>query len=180
MSIRRVLLVGAESTGKTTLASLLASEYDTVWVPEFGRAYGFLKDQRKELWDSNEFLYVARVQEATEDVAVEYAHRLLFCDTDVLTTALFHEEYLGRIDPLLEQVGREARYDLTFLCATDIPFEPDGARRRAAQERFQRRLTEGLRDRGPVVLLRGSVENRMDMARRAIHEVLGIGWVSGT
>jgi NadR type nicotinamide-nucleotide adenylyltransferase len=170
--IPRVRLLGAESTGKTTLATMLATAYGTIYVPEFGRCYGEMKDRLGERWTSEEFTYIARAQNATEDVAAEYATDILFCDTDVLTTALYHEEYMGRSSPdVLDLIHA---YDLTFLLAIDFPFVADGVRVESRRERFERRLVAALEPAPGFVWLRGSLVQRMAYADAVIESRFGL------
>ena len=109
--VKRVCLLGAESTGKTTLARTLAAEYDTVWNPEFGRPYTEIGRNPDAPWTSDEFTHIARIQCWYEDTLARSAREVIFCDTDAFTTALFHQVYLGEpthaFDDLLER-----RYDL--------------------------------------------------------------------
>jgi HTH-type transcriptional repressor of NAD biosynthesis genes len=173
---RRVCLTGAESTGTTTTTERLAALYDTAWVPEYGREYSVPKDARGETWTTDEFVHIARRQQELEDEAARTANRILFCDTDALATAIWHEQYLGSRAPEVEAIARSRTYDLTFLTATDIPWEQDGDRnsdevRRRMQHRFEAELA--LRP-GPVVELRGPLEARLATAVEAVDRHLGL------
>src|SRR5437763_12971230 len=81
--VRKVALVGTESSGKSTLARACAERWDTVWVHEFGR----------ELWEAQglqgtfaDHLKIARRQHEREQAAIRHARRFLFCDTNAWTT----------------------------------------------------------------------------------------------
>jgi HTH-type transcriptional repressor of NAD biosynthesis genes len=173
---KRVCLTGAESTGTTTMTQRLAEVFDTVWVPEYGREYSVPKDARGEAWTTAEFVHIARRQQALEDEAARDANRVLFCDTDALATALWHEQYLGARAPEVEAIARERTYDLTLLTAADIPWVQDGDRTSdQARQRMQRRFETELASRPePVVELRGSVEQRLRTALQAIKTHLGL------
>jgi NadR type nicotinamide-nucleotide adenylyltransferase len=173
---KRVCLLGAESTGTTTMASRLAEVYDTVWVPEYGREYSVPKDQRGEPWTTDEFISIARRQQELEDEAARRANRILFCDTDALATALWHEQYLGTEAPEVVAIAWSRQYDLTLLTAADYPWIDDGSRNSdAARQRMQRRFEVELARRPePVVELRGSVAVRTRAAVEAIDRVLRI------
>ena len=69
--MKRVVIIGAESTGKTTLATALAEHYQTAWVPEFGRLYTEARRYRGELWRSDEFTYIAIEQARMEDALAQ-------------------------------------------------------------------------------------------------------------
>ena len=173
--VKRVCLLGAESTGTTTIAELLAERYATAWVPEYGREYSVPKDLRGETWTTDEFVHIARHQQELEDAAARDANRILFCDTDALATALWHEHYLGRPAPEVEAIARSRRYDLTFLTAADFPWVQDGYRNSdVARQRMQRRFKAELRDRPAVVELRGSIEERLATASHEIERRFGL------
>lgn len=165
----RVAVVGAESTGKTTLTRLLAAEFKTRWVPEYGRAY----TSSRELvpWTTAEFIHIAQRQAMNENLA---GWRLAFCDTDLMTTAIFHEVYMGYPSEELEAYARTRRYDLTFVLAVDFPFAEDDLRHdQEIQRAMDLRIREWLTTRPePVVELSGSVEERLARARLAIAELL--------
>jgi HTH-type transcriptional regulator, transcriptional repressor of NAD biosynthesis genes len=168
-AVVRVRLLGAESTGKTTLSSQLARAYETVWNPEYGRPYTELGRDPALPWASDEFTYIARLQCWYEDQLADQARRVLFCDTDAFTTALFHEVYLGRptaaFDDLLER-----RYELTVVCGLDIAWRHDGIReferqRRSMHERYLAHAAEsGL----PWLEVVGSEADRLEAARAAV------------
>lgn len=122
--VARVCILGAESTGKTTLAQALASEFGTQWVPEYGRE---LWEQKAGALAYDDLLHIAHEQLAREDRLAERAVRFLFCDTSPRTTAFYSDALFGRVDPRLAALcARE--YAHTVLCARDIPFEQDGTR----------------------------------------------------
>jgi HTH-type transcriptional repressor of NAD biosynthesis genes len=173
---RRVCLMGAESTGKTTLAEALARVYDTVWVPEYGRPYTVSKNKTGEPWTTEDFIRIARRQQADEDEAARLANRILFCDTDALTTAIWHERYLGRPSPEVEAIAAAGHYDLTFLMGTDVPWIKDKIRNsREVREQMQQRFREVLRNRPePVLELRGPLDERTATAIEAIDQHLGL------
>ena len=85
----RVCILGAESTGKTTLAAALAARFETVWNPEYGRVYTEVGRKAGAAWEAWEFTHIARVHCWFEDFLAGIADRVLFSDTDAFTTAVF-------------------------------------------------------------------------------------------
>src|SRR5262249_22709830 len=78
---KRVCVLGAESTGTTTLAAALAEHYRTVWVPEYGREYSAEKFARGETtWTTDEFVRIAAEQTRREERAARVADRVLIGD----------------------------------------------------------------------------------------------------
>jgi NadR type nicotinamide-nucleotide adenylyltransferase len=145
-------------------------------VAEYGRDYSIPKDLRGEAWSTDDFVHIARRQQALEDEAARSAARILFCDTDALATALWHEHYLGRRASEVEAIAWSRRYDLTFLTAADFPWVQDGSRNSdSARQRMQRRFETQLQGRPePVIELRGSIAERTARAVAAIREELRI------
>ena len=172
----RVCLLGAESTGKSTLAEALAAAYGTLWVPEYGRAYTELGRPAGAPWTSDEFTHIARMQCWLEDFLAGAAREVLFCDTDAFTTAVFHEAYLG--EPARAFAAEAARvYDLYLVCGLDVPWERDGLREfEAARRRHHETYLEHARESGaPWLLVEGPPEQRLERARQAVDALLGLG-----
>ncbi len=79
--VRRVVIMGAESTGTTTIARALAEQLQTVWVPEFGRLYSEGKQPSQTEWKTEEFVFIAEEQNRMEDYYARLANKILICDT---------------------------------------------------------------------------------------------------
>ncbi len=172
--VLRVCIVGAESTGKTTLAAALAARLETVWNPEYGRVYTEVGRARGAPWDSAEFTHIARIHCWYEDFLAGLATRVLVCDTDAFTTALFHEAYLGSpANGFEDEISR--RYDLYVVCGTDVPFTHDGWREFEAQRAWMHeRLLQHARESGSLwLLVEGSHEVRLAAAVGAVEQLQG-------
>lgn len=166
---KRVVILGAESTGTTTLAKELAAYFKTTWVPEFGREYSAIKQQAGDhIWQTHEFLEIAREQTRREDAAARASDRLVICDTNAFATVQWHRRYMGFHCETLEQFATQCRADLYLLTGDEIPFVQDGLRdgeaiRHEMHTWFEDALTRGA---SPWVLLRGSPEKRLSDAIR--------------
>lgn len=182
---RALVLIGAESTGKSTLAHELTDHLRarggayglTQKVDEYGRDYTIervavaraeaqlegrpLPALGELTWDSSMFEAIARAQNQREDEAARLGGPLLVCDTDAFATSVWHERYLGIRSPAVEALARQhALYVLVH--ADDVPFAQDGIRdgqhlRSWMTERFATRLRETGRR---FVLVRGAREQR--------------------
>jgi HTH-type transcriptional repressor of NAD biosynthesis genes len=177
---RRVIVVGAESTGTTTLARDLADHYQTSLVPEFGRTWSQIRPGGLSApWQSVEFDLVAREQARLEDAAARLSPRpLLICDTDVLATSVWHERYVGGPSPSVEQMAKERVPDLYILTDCDIPFVQDGMR---DGEHLRESMTSRFRDvlasqPAPWVEVRGSRAVRLAEALAAVDQIIEDGW----
>ena len=126
---KRVCVLGAESTGTTTLAEALARELQTVWVKEYGREYSEVKmADPNAIWKTDEFARIAEEQSRREDQAACEANRVLICDTNAFATILWHRRYVGTHSPEVEAIANRGRCDLYLLTGDEIPFVQDGLR----------------------------------------------------
>lgn len=181
---KRVCLLGAESTGTTTTTQALAEIFDTNWVPEYGRAYTIPKYRTGEGWKTGDFTHIAMRQLQLEDDAAKLCNRILFCDTDALTTQLFHRHYMGRDSRFVQLEvnanNKENHYALTFLTYPDIPWVNDGLRDSpAVRQMMHEWFLEAVKDRPePVIHLMGSLEARLQTATEAITRHIGFTNIS--
>ena len=126
---KRICLVGAESTGTTTLARELAAHFKTKWVAEYGREYSSKKQAvNDDQWQPSEFIHIATEQTRREDMAACESNRLLICDTNAFATTLWHRRYMNQSSPEVEAIARRGRCDLYLLTGDEIPFVQDGLR----------------------------------------------------
>jgi HTH-type transcriptional repressor of NAD biosynthesis genes len=172
----RVVVLGAESTGSTTLAQALAGAYGTEMVAEYGREHSETRVGGLDTpWRSDEFDLIVDRQIDLENRALRRVPRpLLICDTDVLATTLWHERYVGPAPAGL--LARAALHPpaLYLLTGDEIPFVQDGLRdgehiRHAMQQRFRDTLAE---QPVPWLEVRGSVPDRVAQASVAIDRML--------
>ncbi len=169
----RVVVVGAESTGTTTLAQDLAAAYGTNWVPEYGREYSETRPGGLTTpWATDEFCAIADEQNRREDLAAREANRILICDTDSFATGIWHERYMGKRSSEVEQRSLGRRVDLHILTGDEIPFVQDGLRdgehlRGWMNERFRAALEER---GGHWIEVAGSPEDRLASAQAAIEQ----------
>jgi NadR type nicotinamide-nucleotide adenylyltransferase len=172
--VKRVCLLGAESTGKSTLAEALARRYDTLWNPEYGRPYTQIGRPLAAPWTSWEFTHIARIHCWYEDFLATLADRVLFSDTDAFTTAVFHEVYLGTPATGFDELVAR-RYDLFVVCGLDVRWRHDGIRefedqRRAMHERY---LHHARSTGSPWLLAEGPLDERVEAVAQAVDPLLG-------
>ncbi len=165
--IRKIVLFGPESTGKTTLAAQLAAHYRTVWVPEFSRFY---QEQQGAAPGLADVLPIAEGQLRWEAEALPRANQLLVCDTDILETKVYSEAYNGAAPPALLQWVAAHLGDFYLLADIDLPWVPDGIRDRPdAREEMYHRFRRELEGRQlPFATISGDARERFEKAVRAI------------
>lgn len=152
MPILRIVILGAESTGKSTLAAALAAHYHTTWVPEYLREF---VETRQRTPRADEQFLIATTQREREAESESRANRLLFCDTSPLMTAVYSEHYFGQADPLLHALATQHDYAATIVTAPSTPWVPDGLQRESDEVRqhVHARLIRKLHDAGIAHLL---------------------------
>jgi len=175
-SIIKVVIFGPESTGKTTLSNQLARHYNTVWVAEYAREY--LQDKwnnERKTCENSDLLPIAIGQMNLENKLVKKADKVLICDTDLLETKVYSEEYYGGfVNPDLDKAAIENSYDLYLLTYIDTPWEADDLRDRPEQRKemfnaFENALKKYER---PYILLKGNKQIRLKTAIKAIDTLL--------
>lgn len=168
-AVPRVVVLGAESSGKSTLCAALAAAYGTAWVPEYGRT---LHEQKHGHLVFEDLLYIARRHVELEDEAATGARGVIFCDTNAATTALYSYYYFHRCDPALQAMAAVCgqRYAHTFVCTPTVPFEQDGWRGPEALRSFQHgAILMQLDFYGiPFTLLEGTVEERLAQVQQQV------------
>ena len=125
--VKKIVILGPESTGKTTLSEQLAVHYDTVWCPEFARQYLL---QHGMNYQYNDLLTIAKGQIALEDEYAEKAGKapFFFIDTDMHVMKVWCEfvfENCHRF--ILDQIASR-KYDLYLLCNVDLAWTSDELR----------------------------------------------------
>lgn len=123
--MKRIVVIGPESTGKSSLSQQLAAYYKTEWVPEFAR--GYLETlgrpyEQEDLW------HIAQGQLAAEDEAAARGQECIICDTDLHVIKVWSEAKYGDCDPRIMELIARRRYSGYLLTYIDIPWEDDPLR----------------------------------------------------
>lgn len=170
----RIVLTGAESTGKSTLATALASHFKAPYSKEFVRNF---VDQTRRPPDLRDLETIAAGQISLEDASLAKATgNLVFHDTNLLSTLIYAKHYMGgNLDWLAEQFTARS-YDLYLLCMPDFPWMPDPGQRESDQTRqcLHKKFLQHLDSmRQPYVCIYGSHDERLEAAVSKIN-ALGI------
>lgn len=168
---RRVVLIGPESSGKTTMAAELAAAFGAPWTPESAR---LIAESSPVALSAATIEPIARRCMALEAEALTTHPPLLIRDTDLVSTVVYARHYYGGCPAWIEEEARTRLGDLYLLCAPDLPWTADGIRdrpdsRESLFEDFRRELD---RLGAPVVVIRGTGAARRASARQAVHEFL--------
>jgi NadR type nicotinamide-nucleotide adenylyltransferase len=176
INLVKVVLFGPESSGKTTLSRHLARYYNTVWTPEFARAYLQKKwNNERKTCEKKDLIPIAIGQIKMENKLAKKADKLLICDTDLLETKVYSEEFYGGfVDEKLNKAASENQYDLYLLTYVDTPWEKDDLRDRPEQrlEMFTAFENALKKHKKNYIILKGDKETRLKNATEAIDKII--------
>lgn len=167
--VKKICFYGPESTGKSVMAKRMAEIYETEFVPEVAR----------ELITTNDFgesdiikIGVAQTERVVEKSQI--ANRLLFCDTDLITTQIYAQYYLNQVPKILSDLEKMITYHQYFLFDIDTEWVPDGLRdlghkREAMYAIFRNELDKR---KVPYTKVQGTYEERENIIRAEIDKLL--------
>jgi HTH-type transcriptional regulator, transcriptional repressor of NAD biosynthesis genes len=169
--ITKVVFLGAPSTGKSTIAEKLAVEFNTAFMPEYGREY-WEKNQVDRRLEPEQLVEIAKGHVLKEDHLALDANRYLFVDTNAITTYMFALDYHRLALSELESLALAAstRYDLIFLCADDIPYDDTWDRSGEVKRHiFQKKIIADLKERRlPYIELKGDLSARISTVKNIL------------
>lgn len=166
------MVIGPESTGKSTLSQALAAELHTLWVPEYARGY---IESLNRPYEERDLLTIAQGQLASEDALSTQTNNTLICDTDLYVIKVWSEHKYGHCHPHILEAIAQRRYDLYLLTYIDIDWEYDPQREHAApamRQYFYNIYRDIVASSGtPWVDIRGTHQQRLSTAMRAIQQL---------
>ena len=169
--LKRIVLTGPESTGKTVLAEKLANYFHTSWVKEYGREYVEKYGLQLKYEDISK---IATGHLLSEEKEAWNADKILICDTDLIVTQVWSEIYFKDCEDWIKKVNTEKKYDLFLLLDIDVPWIDDGTREFPnLREWHFNRLKEELEIRGfNFIVISGSYEERYMKAIAEIEKIM--------
>lgn len=164
--MKKIIITGPESTGKSTLSKQLALHFKTAWCPEYARAY-LLENGTDYNYD--DLLTIAKGQCIIEDDIVNDASNdLYFIDTDMYVMKVWCEYVFGKCHQFILDQITERKYDLYLLCNIDLPWVKDELRE-YPEEQPRKELFSIYKDilinqNVPWVIISGNYEQRLQTA----------------
>jgi HTH-type transcriptional repressor of NAD biosynthesis genes len=129
--VKRVLITGTESCGKTTLAKSLGKIFFTSWAREEGRYYSTkYSGGSEEVYELDDFYKICWEQRVIDDHAIRTANKIVFLDTDAVITQYYCKMHLGAENPKIETLVEPERYDLVLFLSPDVKWVSDGVRKK--------------------------------------------------
>lgn len=168
--IKKIAIIGPESTGKTFLAVKLAAYYKCFWVPEFAREY---LNNLKRGYTRNDVEIIAKGQLEYEVALKLESKKILISDTDLLVIKIWMQHKYDDCPAWIEKHIMNNPYDLYLLCKPDIPYEHDPLRENPELgDYFFNNFQVQLNIYGfPYVIISGNYEERLQEAIKAINQL---------
>lgn len=169
--IKKIAIVGPESTGKSTITQQLARHYRTHWVPEYARYYC---DALTSPCDLQDEINMFHGQLALEESILTVAEKdLIFCDTTFLTVKIWSDEVFGETPQIVLDALPKHHYDLYLLMDIDLPWQDDPLRDFPhKREHFMQVWQNELKLLSANYQLISGVENRLSNAIQAVDKFL--------
>ncbi len=178
--VKKVLIMGGESTGKSTLTQNLALRFNTNFLEETGRDISVRSGSDKLMLDED-FTEILLRHKLREMEFVKQSRCVLFVDTDALVTEFylsFLQQHSLENERLAQAISALNRYDLILFLMPDVPFVQDGTRNgviEADREKYSQQLMDLLdRYHAPVQVLRGDYQTRYMTAVKLVNTLLGV------
>ncbi len=196
--LKKIVIIGPESTGKSTLCEMLATHFNTKWVPEFAREY-LLKNGNNYSFDN--LLTIAKGQlsleeKITKELTVDSlqltgnnksikhtsripnheSHKPLFIDTDMYVMKIWCEFVFNNCHQWIIDQIISRKYDLYLLCNTDLPWTKDELREypdlETREKLFHIYKDIMINQNTPWVEIKGMNEERIQSAIAAVNNIL--------
>lgn len=166
--LKKIAIVGPESTGKTTLARSLATHYQAPWVAEYAREY---LNKLNHPYTQADVEAIAKGQLKLEDEQAASTNNLIFIDTNLLVIKVWMDHAYGETPQWILDELATRQCDLYLLTHYNIPYEPDPLREHPElREYFFEIYQQELETMGvPFEVINGKPEERIKQAIKAIH-----------
>lgn len=172
-SIIKIAVIGAESTGKSSLVKDLAQYYKTTYVSEYARE--FFNTHNINSYTIEVFDTIYRTQINNENLALIHANNLLFCDTSLITGKIWSDEVFGITAKYIDDNLTKVKYDLYLVMKNDLPWVKDDQRKNPhnRNEIFEKNIDELKKINARYELIDGLNEQRLNNAIIKINKIFG-------
>ena len=169
-NIKRIVISGPESTGKSDLTQALAEKFQTRWIPEYAREY---VQSLNHPYQYQDVVRIARRQISHEETIAEdvLPGNILFFDTWLIITKVWFDLVYGKCPEFVLDHIRCSKIDLFLVCNTDLPWIADQVRENGGEKREEllQLYCNQIRSFGfNYELISGSGEARTENAIRAL------------
>lgn len=171
--LKKVALIGPESTGKSELSEKLAKYFSTEWVEEYARNYVATLNRPYTLDD---IITISKKQLEIEKEKEKKANQILFIDTELIIAKVWAEDVFKTCPDFIQNALNKQNYDLYLLTYPDIPWEPDGVRENPHRREYFFTIykNELISRRFNFVEIYGIGETRLQNAIKSIQDFFNI------
>ena len=173
MATVKIVIIGPESTGKTTLTQQLALHFNAPIVAEYAREY--LNHKKISAYELSDLEAIAKHQILQVHHALQGKPNLLFCDTDLVTLHIWALDKFDIAIPFVEENLATEKADLYLLCKPDLPWEADPLREDSTRrdELFNWNAWVLNSINANIKIVQGVGEERFNCAKKYVNEFLG-------
>jgi NadR type nicotinamide-nucleotide adenylyltransferase len=163
--MKKIVVIGGESTGKSTLCKLLADYYHTQWVPEYARE--FIENLKRE-YNQGDLFTIAKGQIELENKLSNQSNSFLFCDTNLYVIKVWSEHKYNACDIQILNLIAKQSYDAYLLLSPDIPWSDDPLREHPDEKdrnyffNIYKEIVES--SKLPFVIIKGNENERLKAA----------------
>ena len=163
----KIAFTGPESSGKTTMAELIAKAYSTSFIPEYARE--FLK--AKTTYTLADLDVIAKQQ---IELCKASKNTLVISDTEMAVMIIWSQEKFKEVSPIIQYLWEAQDFDHLFLCAPDIPWEADKLRENPLDRERLFVLYEVVLENSkkPFTILKGTIEQRIIACKKQMELLL--------
>ena len=172
--LKRIAIIGPESTGKTWLAHKLSTHYKTKMVEEYARIYF---DGKEYSYDADILVEIAKGQLKIENATARKSEGVIFCDTDFIVMKIWAKVVFGFVPEWIDKQVTKHVYDLYLLCYPDLNWEPDSLRKNSHNRQYIYNLfVQELEDKKfNYKVIKDLGDNRLNNAISFVDELLKNG-----
>jgi NadR type nicotinamide-nucleotide adenylyltransferase len=172
--MKKIVVIGPESTGKSSLCKALAEHYNTSWCAEYAREY--LELNGKE-YSYDDLLTIAKGQVELEDrLIAEARNGLYFIDTNMYVMQVWSEYVFGKCHQFIIDEIVERKYDMYLLCNVDLPWSYDKLREypdeQSRQELYRYYKELMINQTTPWIEISGNYDERVQKAIEAVDKII--------
>jgi NadR type nicotinamide-nucleotide adenylyltransferase len=163
--MKKIVIIGGESTGKSTMCKLLADYYNTQWVPEYARE--FIENLKRE-YNQGDLFTIAKGQIELENKLSNQSNSFLFCDTNLYVIKVWSEHKYNACDIQILNLIAKQSYDAYLLLSPDIPWSDDPLREHPDEKdrnyffNIYKEIVES--SKLPFVIIKGNENERLKAA----------------
>ena len=166
-ALKKMVITGPESTGKSALCRALAQHFGYTLIPEYARIY---LEKHGAKYDYDLLLKLAKKHQAFQQMHLKTATKLVFLDTDLINYKVWSQQVFGKTHPWIAQEADKETNHIYLLTSPDLPWEEDSLRENPTnrEELFELHLAEVKQKNQPFAIISGIGQARINNAVRAI------------